>query len=289
MRLLYLSLVTAGLCAAQPLPILGIAHVGFKISNLEKARAFYTGILGYQEAFSLKNAQGETFMAFFKVNDDQYIELSPGLKPEEDDRMTHYAMFTSDIERLHQMLESRGLKPTAIQSGRDGNRNFSIVDPDKHRVEFVQYMPGSLHSKARGRFMDSRRVSLELRHVGVTVANLDAAMAFYRDKLGFEETWRGGPTDNELRWVNMRMPGARGDYVEFMLHDKPPTRAQLGSMHHICLEVPEIQPAYEKLLAHGLGAEERYKPRVGRNRKRLLNLFDADGTRTELMEPKTID
>jgi lactoylglutathione lyase len=74
-----------------------------------------------------------------------------------------------------------------------------------------------------------------------------------------------------------------------MLHDKPPTRAQLGSMHHICLEVPEIQPAYEKLLAHGLGAEERYKPRVGRNRKRLLNLFDADGTRTELMEPKTID
>jgi len=29
--------------------------------------------------------------------------------------------------------------------------------------------------------------------------------------------------------------------------------------------------------------------RTGVNRKRQLNLFDPDGTRVELMEPKTID
>ena len=29
--------------------------------------------------------------------------------------------------------------------------------------------------------------------------------------------------------------------------------------------------------------------RTGTNRKRQLNLFDPDGTRTELMEPHTID
>jgi hypothetical protein len=29
--------------------------------------------------------------------------------------------------------------------------------------------------------------------------------------------------------------------------------------------------------------------RTGRNRKRQCNLFDPDGTRIELMEPKTVD
>jgi catechol 2,3-dioxygenase-like lactoylglutathione lyase family enzyme len=289
MRFLYLPLLAFALYGAEPLPILGIAHGAFKVSNLDKARAFYTGVLGYQEAFAIKDESGAVTMAFFKINDDQYIEISPGLKPDENDRMTHLALLTSDIEKLHRALNDLGLSPTAIKPGRDGNRNFSVRDPDGHRLEFVQYMPGSWHTNARGKFMDSRRISTELRHIGISVKNLDAAMAFYRDKLGFQETWRGGPTDAELRWVNMRMPGPRGDYIEFMLHDKPPTRAQLGSMHHLCLEVPEIQAPYRTLLERGIPAEERYKPRIGRNRKWLLNLFDPDGSRTELMEPKTVD
>jgi catechol 2,3-dioxygenase-like lactoylglutathione lyase family enzyme len=70
-----------------------------------------------------------------------------------------------------------------------------------------------------------------------------------------------------------------------MLHTGAPTRNQLGSMLHICLEVPDIQAAYKKLLARGLPAEDRFKPRVGRNQRWLLNLFDPDGSRTELMEP----
>jgi hypothetical protein len=42
----------------------------------------------------------------------------------------------------------------------------------------------------------------------------------------------------------------------------------------------------KKLLERGLPAEDRYKPRVGRNKRWLLNLFDPDGNRSELMEPK---
>ena len=177
-------------------------------------------------------------------------------------------------------------RPGKIQKGRDGNLNCSIKDPDGHRVEFVEYRPGSLHTNARGKFMDKRRVSDHLRHTGVAVANLDAAMAFYAEKLGFRETWRGGPTDNELRYINMRMPGPRRDYVEFMLTSgQQLTRSRYGSMYHICLDVPEIEPAYKMLLSHGLPADERHKPRLGRNQLWLLNLFDPDGTRTELMEP----
>lgn len=269
--------------AAQDLPIEGLAHVGFRVSDLEKARSFYSGVLGYQEAFALQNAAGNVALASFKINDHQYIELSPGSAP--DDRLTHYAIETSDIAKLRSMLEARGLAPGEIRKARDGNLTCWITDPDGHRVEFMEYRPGSLHSNARGKFMDGRRVADRLMHAGIRVVNLDAAMAFYRDKLGFREVWRGGPTDTELRYINMRMPGPRGDYVEFMLRPEPPTRSQFGSMHHICLAVPEIDPAYQKLLAHGLPGDDRHKPRKGRNGLWLLNVFDPDGTRTELMEP----
>lgn len=282
MRILPLLLVL-GISAAEELPIKGIAHLGFRVGDLEKARAFYTGILGYQEAFATKDAEGKTTMAFFKVNDEQYLELSPGSAP--DIRFTHYALATPDIEKLHRMLTARDLAPGKIQKGRDGNLNCSIKDPDGHRLEFVEYRPGSLHTNARGKFTDARRVSDHIQHTGVTVANLDAAMAFYRDKLGFQEIWRGGPSETELKWINMRMPGPDGDYVEFMLHAQPPTRAQYGSMHHICLLVPDIQAAHRKLLANGLAGEERNKPRKGRNNRWLLNVLDPDGTRTEVMEP----
>lgn len=286
-RLLFVLLLAAPAFPAE-LPITGLAHVGFLTSDVSRAESFYSGVLGYPRVFDLRRENGEFLLADFKVNDEQYIEVFPGLAPSQDVRMNHFAMHTGDIEALHRRLTELGLKPSAIGRGRDTNRNFSITDPFGTRVEFVQFMPGSLQSELKGKQLGERRISTRLRHVGIPVTNLDSAMAFYAGKLGFRETWRGGPADGEVRWVNMRLPGPSGDYIEFMLYSGAPTRSQLGSMLHICLEVPDIQAAYKELLRRGVPAEERYKPRVGRNKRWLLNLFDPDGSRTELMEPKLV-
>ena len=57
-------------------------------------------------------------------------------------------------------------------------------------------------------------------------------------------------------------------------------------MHHVALLVDDMQEAYEAVLDRV--PRSRWKdvgsPRVGRNRRWQLNLFDPDGTRTELME-----
>lgn len=288
MRTLVSLFLLAAASAGQDLPITGLAHAGFLVSDLDKARQFYRGILGCEEAFSLKDDQRRLLLTYFKINDEQFIEIFPGLAPNQDVRLTHVALRTSDIRKLHATLAARGLAPGKISTGRDGNLNFSVKDPDGMRLEFVEYRPGSLHWQARGKFLSARRISSHLQHAGVTVASLDAALAFYRDKLGFQETWRGGPTDQDLRYVNMRMPGPGGDYIEFMLHSKPPTRSQLGSMLHICLAVPDIQAAHQKALEHGLPPEDRFKPRVGLSKRWLMSTFDPDGSRTEFMEPKTV-
>jgi lactoylglutathione lyase len=93
-----------------------------------------------------------------------------------------------------------------------------------------------------------------------------------------------------LNWVNVKVPN--GDtYVEFMLYQGELSRERLGTMHHLCLEVPDIERARATLEERPARREytKSLDIKTGVNRKRQLNLFDPDGTRIELMEPKTVD
>lgn len=266
-------------------PIYGVAHIAFQVSDLGKARAFYGELLGYDESFQIHNADGNLALTYFKVNDRQYIEIFPGLPAGQDERLLHIAFETTDAEAMRRYLQSQGVQvPEKVSQGRDGNLNFTISDPDGHCVEFVQYRSGSLHSRARGRAASAQRISERILHVGVTVADTAAADRFYKDVLGFSEIWRGGRDDATIDWINMKVPEGT-DYIEYMLTKGRPTRQQLGSMHHVALLVPDIQKALETLRQRAADPASIQSPRVGRNRRYQLNLFDPDGSRTELMEP----
>ncbi len=265
--------------------ITGIAHIAFQVSDLAKARAFYGELLGYDEAFQVFKPDGSLALTYFKVNERQYIEIFPDLPPDKDDRLSHIAFETTDLEALRIYLLSKGVKaPEKVNQGRDGNLNFTVTDPDGHRVEFVQYRDGSLHRKAKGRYISSRRISDRILHTGLTVADQAAADKFYKDILGFSEIWRGGRDETSLNWINMRVPDGT-DYLEYMLVTGKPTRQQLGSLHHVALLVPDIQKALETVRERASDPATVRSPQVGRNRRWQLNLFDPDGSRAELMEP----
>src|SRR5712692_4104985 len=123
--------------------IVGVAHIGLKTDDLAAARKFYTGILGFQEPFSLDKAPGEgtgLLLTYFKVNDHQYIEVFPELNDPKQDRLSHISFETSDAEQLRAYLGSRGVKvPDKLEPMLDGNRGFDVNDPDGHDVEFVQF------------------------------------------------------------------------------------------------------------------------------------------------------
>src|SRR5215510_15253817 len=96
------------------LPLMGIANVTFKVTDLDKARTYYKGILGFAEAFDLKDRSGKITSAYFKVNDDQYIEILPTLRPGELNREERVVFQSTDLEKLHALYESRGLTPSRI-------------------------------------------------------------------------------------------------------------------------------------------------------------------------------
>jgi catechol 2,3-dioxygenase-like lactoylglutathione lyase family enzyme len=271
-------------------PIVGIAHIAFQVGDLGKAHQFYCDLLGYEPAFRLYQEDGSTRLVYFKINDRQYIEILPGLPPGQDERLAHIALETTNLEGLRTYLSQKGVQvPDKLNKGEDGNLNMSVKDPDGHHVEFVQYVPDSLHMKSKGSYLSSKRISDRMLHVGVTVADAVAADRFYKDVLGFSEIWRGGANDNVTHWINMKLPEST-DYVEYMLVTGKVDRQRLGTLHHLALQVPDMQKALETLRERPLGWDPVHvrQPQVGRNNRWQLNLYDPDGSRSELMEPFTM-
>jgi catechol 2,3-dioxygenase-like lactoylglutathione lyase family enzyme len=276
--------------APQRPRIVGISHYALFAHDYEKSRSFYGDFLGFQEPYSLKKPDGSSIMTFFKVNDHQYIELYPEQEANSD-RLSHISFETDDIEALRVYLASKGIAvPNQAHKARIGNLSFDVIDPAGHKVEMVQYMPDGKTVGAYGKSLGNTRISKRMTHVGLIVTKLDLEYKFYTEILGFKETWRGSSSGKVLSWVNLKVPDG-DDYIEFMLSADEPDPTHRGSAHHLCLQVPDVAAAVETLKARPYfkNYDHPIEEHIGVNRKRQANLFDPDGTRTELMEPTTVD
>ena len=138
-------------------------------------------------------------------------------------------------------------------------------------------------------------------HTGITVANLDRALTFWRDVLGFELSHRAHQT-GELASEITGVPGAEislavlkgyGHKIELLEYRAPPDRqhlqprpCDLGSLH-IALVVDNLDAVLETITASGWQAAG--KPQtltVGPNSgKRVVYVRDPDGTTIEFMQP----
>lgn len=280
---------TASIGVRRP-RITGLAHIALYAADFDRSRAFYRDLLGFEEPYSLLKQDGTPSMTFFKINERQYLELSPETAGKTD-RLSHISIETDNAEGMRQYLASNGVAvPATVAKGRIGNSNFNVKDPEGHTVEIVQYESAGWTVRERGKHLPERRISKHMMHVGIVVTALDPEMKFYRDVLGFGEIWRGSSSGTRLSWVNLKVPDG-GDYIEFMLFKDAPPPDKRGVAHHLALEVEDVgasvatleaKPAWQQ---YGLAISAK----VGVNGKRQANLFDPDGTRVELMEPRTAD
>ena len=267
-------------------PIVGVAHIGLRTDNLEAARKFYGQELGYQEAFTLDKPSGGLMLTYFKVNDHQYIEVFPNLERPDQDRLSHIAFETTNIQQLRDYLASRAVKvPDTLKPGLDGNVSFMIKDPDGHDVEFVQYMPGSLHEKNFGKFLPATRVSDRIIHVGATVQ--DRAR-------GRPSLQRSPRLPRDLARRHEGRPHGLGRYARSRRHGLVRVhaqRAQPESEDARSHEPPGARRAERRggtQDGHGRGLKPE-EPKIGRDGKWQLNLYDPNFTRAELMEPKPVE
>lgn len=253
---------------AQTRAIKGLAGVSIRISNLEKTRQFYAGILGLTEAFDLKDASGNVQRAFFKVNDDQYLEFCSGAQDKfqlQDVSFGVQSLKATAVELQRESVPYEG----PIKSP-DGSIRLRVEDTDKNELDFVQYVAGSEEGKLRSKD-GGAGILRHLQHVGLAPADPVATLVFYRDVLRFPQVFVDGSINEHVT-----VPGSSDDSVELM------TRRTLTvqEREHIAFEVPDIQRTYKRLLDRGLS--DSAKPYPSKLHRWILNLKDPNGMRIEI-------
>ncbi len=272
--------------AVERPPIVGVANIAVKVDNLEAARKFYSGVVGMEEAFHTKDPNVTGDLLCFKVNDHQYVEVSPTLQNPSEDRLIRVGFETRDARKLRDYLASKGVKtPPRVDKDLNGNRSFTVKDPDGHTVQFVEYVGGSIHSRNFGKHLAATRISDHILHVGLMVADPAKADGFYKDILGYRLQWKGGRTDDRFEWISMMVPDGF-DWLEYMVPQATnPTPQQIGVWHHYALETRDIQQVYRTVVERGYKPPQ--EPNIARDGRWLLQMYE-NLTRTEMMVRKPV-
>ena len=250
-----------------------LAAVRFRVSDLQKSRDFY------HETFQIGAVHESCFADHtlcLDINPAQRIELGQLDSSSKLNSVEQVSFRTYDLEGLRRYLIQCGLKPETIANDKDGVPSFSVLDPEGHRLAFLPPpRPGSYASWPG-------QVGAEIIHTGFVVRDRATEDKFYKDILGFHVYWHGGMKDGEDHWVDMQVPDGT-DWLEYMLNiPADANKHTLGVMNHIALGVPDIHAAEKQLRANGWTGTEQ--PKIGRDGKWQLNLYDPDDTRVEFME-----
>jgi catechol 2,3-dioxygenase-like lactoylglutathione lyase family enzyme len=137
---------------------IGIGHVAFRVTDLERALDFYCGKLGFQEAFRLeREGEPSPWIVYLRVGPNQFIELFPGGEGTVAPRgpaagYNHYCLVVDDLAATLRELGDRGVELTGEpRRGMDTNWQFWLQDPDGNAIELMQIVPGSPQAAADAR------------------------------------------------------------------------------------------------------------------------------------------
>jgi catechol 2,3-dioxygenase-like lactoylglutathione lyase family enzyme len=144
---------------ARP-PITGVASFAVNVAEMTAARTFYSGILGLDEAFTIRNPTGGSDLTTFKINDRQYVYVAPDLKDPGASRLLFVGFETTDAKGLRTYLASKGAEvPAAVAADPEGNLSLFVKDPEGNSVQFIQYQASSVQGRSKGKFISPRRLS----------------------------------------------------------------------------------------------------------------------------------
>lgn len=120
--------------------IVGILHATVIVSDLERSRGFFEGILGLNPRTDRPRMSFDGI--WYDVGSGQQIHLmrlpnpDAGIqRPEHGGRDRHTALAVDDVESLRLKLEAAGIAYTRSQSGRPV---IFCRDPDENAFEFIE-------------------------------------------------------------------------------------------------------------------------------------------------------
>lgn len=264
--------------------IFGIAGVSIYVSDAHKTRTFYDNLFGQdQHKEHSKDCfwceKPPKFNLGIALNRFQGIDLSPSHSPVPKNLIANVGFWTDNATALRDYLAANKIDfwaPSRLKV-----EYVSLTDPEDHKIYFIQ-TDGVPKDPKLNAIQAWGGYENEIIHAGFIVHDRAATEHFYRDILGFHPYWHGGMKDDQTDWVSMQVPDGT-DWLEFMVNVEPDADQRLrGIMNHIAIGVTDIHATQKELIEAGVKLTE--EPKIGRDGKWQLNLYDPDQTRVEFME-----
>jgi len=130
----------------------------------------------------------------------------------------------------------------------------------------------------------------KLNHIAIAVPNIKEAADQYRNIFGAKVSEEVEQPDHGVTTVFIDLGNTKIELLEVLGEDSPIQKFidknPKGGMHHICLEVENINDAIEKLNTHEVSITGTGKPKMGAHGKPVVFLHpkDCNGTLIELEE-----
>lgn len=123
----------------------------------------------------------------------------------------------------------------------------------------------------------NRDAVVGINHVAIVVENMDEAIAYYRDQMGFSEAFRMTNENGQPTLVYMQV--SRGTFVEL----NPVTPQRQPGFRHFGLETSNIDVTAAKLTERGIDVST---PNLSRTRSMLANFVTPHGIQIEIVDPR---
>lgn len=124
--------------------ITGLQHVGIPTTDIEETINFYEQI-GFEVAYETVNKQTDEKVAFLKQGDLVIETYENKHVASINGAIDHVALNVTDIEAVFEQVKEAGYKMIDqeiqfLPFWDNGVRFFTIVGPNKEKVEFSQYL-----------------------------------------------------------------------------------------------------------------------------------------------------
>jgi catechol 2,3-dioxygenase-like lactoylglutathione lyase family enzyme len=126
---------------------LRLNHFGIYVKNFDESMDFYTKTMGFREAFSIKDKDGKTTLAYLQMNRDTFVELAPA-SADHPVGVSHIGLWSGDLNKTVTVLRERGVKMDNPISGATKSILTNMFEPNGVRLELLEYPPESLQRKA---------------------------------------------------------------------------------------------------------------------------------------------
>lgn len=131
---------------------------------------------------------------------------------------------------------------------------------------------------------------MKINHLGIATKGIEEALKFWENALGLENVHTETVEDQKVRVAMLPLGESRIELLEPTSEDSPISKfleKRGGGIHHIAVEVEDIEAALEKLKAEGARLIDE-KPRVGAEGclVAFVHPSSANGVLLELVQEK---